>query len=158
MVLRTTRCVYGRYHLSNQRLRSRQKKPWEVILTQHRRTFLKTAGIISAAAMTGNTIVRQAAAQNVPADGEPKELPKGMTFATLRHADGYGLALRTDHGILNVAAAAKDFNVGVPASITAVFKGQGDIPDFPNSPARLKRAPMRPAISSPKTRRSSDRL
>ena len=61
--------------------------------------------------------------------GEPKELPKGMTFATLRRPDGYGfgLGLRTDRGILDVAAAEQDFREGAPTTIDAVFKGQGDI-------------------------------
>ena len=49
-----------------------------------------------------------------------------MTFTTLRRAEAYGLGIRTDRGILDVAAAEKDFAAGAPTTITAVFKGIGD--------------------------------
>jgi 2-keto-4-pentenoate hydratase/2-oxohepta-3-ene-1,7-dioic acid hydratase in catechol pathway len=49
-----------------------------------------------------------------------------MTFTTLRRAEAYGLGIRTDHDILDVVAAKKDFAVGAPTTITAVFKGIGD--------------------------------
>jgi 2-keto-4-pentenoate hydratase/2-oxohepta-3-ene-1,7-dioic acid hydratase in catechol pathway len=90
-----------------------------------RRTFLKTAGIAGAVAMTA--IAQPAAAQTRPARSEPKELPKGMTFATLRRPEGYGLGLRTERGILDVVAAEKVFKQGAPTTITAVLNGQGDI-------------------------------
>ncbi len=91
-----------------------------------RRTFLKTAGLAGVAAMT-TAAVSPAAAQSAPANSEPKEMPKGMTFATLRRGDGYGLGLRTERGILDVAAAEADFKQGAPTTITAVFNGQGDV-------------------------------
>ena len=50
-----------------------------------------------------------------------------MTFATLRHDGAYSLGLRTEHGILDVAAAEQDFKQGAPTTITAVFNGQGDV-------------------------------
>ena len=50
-----------------------------------------------------------------------------MTFATLRRPEGFGLGLRTDRGILDVVAAEKDFRENAPTTITAVFKGQGDV-------------------------------
>ena len=95
-----------------------------------RRTFLKTTGLAGAAAVAGAStlpMVTPGAAQTTTAAGEPQELPKGMTFATLRRDDGYGLGLRTDHGILDVVAAEKDFHENAPTSITAMFKGQGDV-------------------------------
>jgi 2-keto-4-pentenoate hydratase/2-oxohepta-3-ene-1,7-dioic acid hydratase in catechol pathway len=96
-------------------------------MRQDRRTFLKTAGVVGATAVTANALVPPAAAQNAPTASGSKEMPRGMTFATLRRSDGYGLGLRTDRGILDVTAAEKDFSQGAPTSITAVFKGQGDI-------------------------------
>ena len=96
-------------------------------MRQDRRTFLKTAGVVGATAVAANALVQPAAAQNAPTASGSKEMPKGMTFATLRRSDGYGLGLRTDRGILDVTAAEKDFSQGAPTSITAVFKGQGDI-------------------------------
>src|SRR6476620_5246132 len=97
-----------------------------------RRTFLKTSSIVGMAAMTGASLATKAAAQGgartvSTKTAEPAQLPKGMTFATLRRGDGFGLGLRTDRGILDVIAAEQDFREGAPTSIDAVFKGQGDI-------------------------------
>lgn len=96
-------------------------------MTQDRRSFLKTAGVAGAAAVAAQALVRPAAAQSAPPASGTRDMPKGMTFATLRRADGHGLGLRTDRGILDVVAAEKDFSQGAPTTITAVFKGQGDI-------------------------------
>src|SRR3954468_16884071 len=92
-----------------------------------RRTFLKTSSIVGMAAMTGASLATKAAAQGGARTAEPAQLPKGMTFATLRRGDGFGLGLRTERGILDVIAAEQDFREGAPTSIDAVFKGQGDI-------------------------------
>jgi 2-keto-4-pentenoate hydratase/2-oxohepta-3-ene-1,7-dioic acid hydratase in catechol pathway len=106
-------------------------------MKQDRRTFLKTAGVVGAT-VAANALVRPAAAQSAPTPSGSKEVPKGMTFATLRRSDGYGLGLRTDRGILDVMAAEKDFNQGAPTSITAVFKGQGDIAGLNRLAAKAK--------------------
>lgn len=68
-----------------------------------------------------------AVAQGVARAGEPGELPKGMVFATLRRAEGLGLGLRTDRGVLDVVAAEQDFREGAPTTIDAVLNGQGNI-------------------------------
>jgi len=90
-----------------------------------RRTFLKTTALIAATA--GLPAATPAAAQNGVRISEPKELPKGMTFATLRRPDGLGLGLRTERGVLDVTTAEQDFREGAPTTIDAMFKGQGDI-------------------------------
>jgi 2-keto-4-pentenoate hydratase/2-oxohepta-3-ene-1,7-dioic acid hydratase in catechol pathway len=90
-----------------------------------RRSVLKTAGVIAAASLPGLTT--PARAQVRPTASEPQRMPKGFAFATLRRADGIGLALRTDRGVLDVVAAEQDFREGAPTSIDAVLKGQGDI-------------------------------
>src|SRR5215208_2936575 len=92
-----------------------------------RRTFLKTSSIVGMAAMTGASLATKATAQGGSRTADPAQLPKGMTFATLRRGDGFGLGLRTERGILDVVAAEQDFREGAPTSIDAVFKGQGDI-------------------------------
>ena len=96
-----------------------------------RRTFLKTTSLVGMAAMTGASLATDAAAQTGARSGGPTELPKGMTFATLRRPEsvggGFGLGLRTERKILDVVAAEQDFHEGAPTSIDAVFKGQGDI-------------------------------
>jgi 2-keto-4-pentenoate hydratase/2-oxohepta-3-ene-1,7-dioic acid hydratase in catechol pathway len=91
-----------------------------------RRTFLKTAGIAGVTAMTAGN-VQLAATQGTAIKAGPKELPKGMTFATLRRGDGYGLGLRTERGVLDVAAAEGELKLGAPVTISAVFSEQGDI-------------------------------
>jgi 2-keto-4-pentenoate hydratase/2-oxohepta-3-ene-1,7-dioic acid hydratase in catechol pathway len=96
-------------------------------MNQDRRTFLKTTGLVAAAAAATLPAATEAAAQAPAQPSEPKELPKGMTFATLRRPDGYGLGLRTERGVLDVAAAERDFREGAPTTIDAVFKGQGDV-------------------------------
>src|SRR5215510_8521857 len=98
-------------------------------MTHDRRTFLKTTGLAGMAAMTGASLTAptNAVAQTASSASEPKEMPKGMTFATLKRPDGLGLGVRTDRGILDVVAAERDFREGAPTTIDAVFKGQGDI-------------------------------
>src|SRR5262245_56815416 len=96
-----------------------------------RRTFVKTtslAGVSAvAAAASLPPAATDAAARGAPRAGEPKELPKGMAFATLRRPEGFGLGLRIDRGVLDVAAAEQDFRERAPTTIDAVFAGQGDL-------------------------------
>jgi 2-keto-4-pentenoate hydratase/2-oxohepta-3-ene-1,7-dioic acid hydratase in catechol pathway len=96
-------------------------------MDQHRRKFLKTAALGGAATAAGVPAlpITPAAAQT-PGMGEPHEMARGMTFATLRTPGGFALGLRTDRGILNVAAAEADFREGAPTTITAVLNGQGN--------------------------------
>jgi 2-keto-4-pentenoate hydratase/2-oxohepta-3-ene-1,7-dioic acid hydratase in catechol pathway len=95
-----------------------------------RRTFLKTTGLAGAAAAAGAApalVTGTTMAQGAAGSAEPKELPKGMTFTTLRRPQGMGLGLRTERGILDVVAAEMDFNEHAPTTITAVLNGAGDI-------------------------------
>jgi 2-keto-4-pentenoate hydratase/2-oxohepta-3-ene-1,7-dioic acid hydratase in catechol pathway len=96
-------------------------------MKQDRRTFLKATGLVAAAAAATLPAAGEASAQSRAPTSDPKELPKGMTFATLRRPDGYGLGVRTERGVLDVAAAERDFREGAPTTIDAVFKGQGDV-------------------------------
>src|SRR5262249_12258380 len=84
-----------------------RQKLGRTTMRQDRRTFLRTAGVVGATAVAANTLVHPAAAQNARTANGSKEMPKGMTFATLRRSDGYGLGLRTDRGILDVTTAEK---------------------------------------------------
>ena len=131
-------------------------------MKQDRRTFLKTASVAGVAAATGLPAATAARAQaTAPASGRA-ELPKGLTFATLRGPDGYGLGLRTDRGVLNVAAAEHDFREGAPTSIDAVFKGGGDISGLNRLVAKARasatpdryfipvdKAPFGPCVTNP---------
>src|SRR5262245_49764493 len=98
----------------------------ETTMNGNRRAFLKTTSLVAAAAAAGVPAATEALAQARPASGELKEIPKGLVLATLRRADGYGLGLRTDRGILDVTAAEQDLREGAPTTIDALFNGQGD--------------------------------
>ena len=95
-------------------------------MDQDRRTFLKTT---HARRRNGEPAGCDGGrrAERAPTRASSKELPKGLTFATLRRPEGLGLALRTDRGVLDVTAAEQDFREGAPTTIDAVFKGQGDV-------------------------------
>jgi 2-keto-4-pentenoate hydratase/2-oxohepta-3-ene-1,7-dioic acid hydratase in catechol pathway len=104
----------------------------EETMKSDRRTFLKTTGIVGGALLTGvaaKTASTPAAAQAGPGSGSgaPAAAAKAMTFCTLRRDADYGLGLRTERGILDVAAAEQAFKEGAPTTITAVLAGQGDI-------------------------------
>jgi 2-keto-4-pentenoate hydratase/2-oxohepta-3-ene-1,7-dioic acid hydratase in catechol pathway len=96
-------------------------------MKQDRRTFLKTTALAGAAASVG-TLAAPALAQRAaaPTTGS-QQMPRGFAFATLRRANGYGLGVRTDRGILDVTAAEQDFRENAPTTIDAVFKGEGDV-------------------------------
>lgn len=95
-------------------------------MTQNRRAFLKTAGAVGAAALSAGAVAAPALRARAQAVSAPVNPPKGLTLATLRRANGYGLGIRTAKGILDVAAAAPAFNENVPTTIDAVFRGEGD--------------------------------
>ncbi len=100
-------------------------------MNTNRRRFLKTTGLAGVAAIAGagalgRAIPVQARIGPRP-KADPRALPKGMTFCTLRQGDGYGLGLKTEKGILDVAAAAHALKENAPTTIDAVFKGEGDL-------------------------------
>lgn len=98
-------------------------------MNTNRRTFLKTTGLAGLAALAGtSTVATPVQAQTGPkATGRPPEIPKAMTFCTLRQGDGYGLGLKTERGILDVSAAAHALKESAPTTIDAIFKGEGDM-------------------------------
>src|SRR5262245_47115140 len=97
-------------------------------MTQDRRTFLKTTAVAGAAAAAGVPLSAPALAQGAAATTSgARAMPRGFVFATLRRPQGYGLGIRTDRGVLDVAAAEQQFRENAPTTIDAVFKGQGDL-------------------------------
>jgi 2-keto-4-pentenoate hydratase/2-oxohepta-3-ene-1,7-dioic acid hydratase in catechol pathway len=100
-------------------------------MNTNRRRFLKTTGFAGVAALAGTGALSGATpaeAQIAPkATSRPPEMPKAMTFCTLRQGDSYGLGLKTEKGILDIAAAAHALKENAPTSIDAVFKGEGDL-------------------------------
>jgi 2-keto-4-pentenoate hydratase/2-oxohepta-3-ene-1,7-dioic acid hydratase in catechol pathway len=105
-------------------------------MKQDRRTFLKTtalAGVTAAGAINAAT---PALAQKA-ATG-PQTMARGFVFATLRRADGYGLGVRTDRGVLDVVAAEQDLKEGAPTTITDVLDGKGDLAALTRLTAKAK--------------------
>jgi len=91
-------------------------------MDQDRRTFLKTTGLVGAAVAAGAGIAAPATAQTSTGGA----MPKGLVFATLRRGDSHGLGVRTDKGIVDVTAAEQEFRAGVPTTIDAVLRGEGN--------------------------------
>ena len=93
-----------------------------------RRTFLKTAALVGAAATSGlSGLPTPAAARTGGARAGTQELPKGMTFATLRQGSEYGLGIRTERGVLDVVKAESELSEGAPTTINAVLEGESDM-------------------------------
>ena len=95
-------------------------------MDKNRRTFLKASGAVAAIVATSGTVGTPAQAQSAKAKSTGIEALRGMTFATLRKGGSMSLGIRTDQGILDVAAAEAAFNLGAPTTIDAVFKGRGN--------------------------------
>jgi 2-keto-4-pentenoate hydratase/2-oxohepta-3-ene-1,7-dioic acid hydratase in catechol pathway len=95
-------------------------------MDQDRRTFLKTSALIGAAA-AGAGVLTDATPAAAQTAAHPAELPKGFTFATLAHNGANTLGVRTERGVLDVAAAEVRFKENAPITIDAVFRGHGDI-------------------------------
>jgi 2-keto-4-pentenoate hydratase/2-oxohepta-3-ene-1,7-dioic acid hydratase in catechol pathway len=96
------------------------------MMTQDRRTFLKTTALAGAAAAAGVPLTTTAPRAQKAAAG-PQTPARGFVFATLRRQNGYGLGVRTDRGVLDVVAAEQDLKEGAPTTITDVFDGRGDL-------------------------------
>src|SRR5215472_12107883 len=92
---------------------------------QDRRTFLKTTALAGAAVAAGATSM-PALAQRAAAPAGAPQMPHGLVLATLRRSGGYGLGVRTERGILDVAAAEASFHENAPTTIHALLKGDGE--------------------------------
>jgi len=120
-----------------------------------RRTFLKTTGLVGGAILAGVAVPAAstpAAAQTAPAANGYPQLPRGMTFCTLRRDGGQGLGLRTPRGVLDVVAAEEAFKQGAPTAITAVLAGQGDLGGLQRLVERASGAPERYFIAEDRAR------
>src|SRR5512136_1114489 len=89
-----------------------------------RRTFLKVAGAAGIVVTAGRSLV-QAAEQPAQSMGAAVggELPKQMTFCTLRRDGRAVLGIRTAKGVLDVEKAAKILGRSAPATINEVLQG-----------------------------------
>jgi len=96
-------------------------------MTQTRRSFLKSAGAAGVAIVTGKATPSSAktlAKTGVAAiKSGPRDLPKQMTFCTLRKGDELSLGIKTSRGILDVKKAAQALRKNVPLTIDEVLQG-----------------------------------
>jgi len=96
-------------------------------MSQRRRTFLKTTVLGTAAAAAG----LRGGLGPAPASAAGHDLPRGLTFVTLKNGGEPSLGIKTDKGILDVRAAEAAFKLRVPTTIDAVLQGRGDVKALP---------------------------
>ncbi|MDD5170262.1 MAG: fumarylacetoacetate hydrolase family protein [Syntrophales bacterium] len=95
----------------------------------NRREFLKMAGAAIAVSAAGGLLAEGTAEAGAglgactKAKASPGEMPKGMTFLTMRKNGVCSLGVKTNKGILDVKAAAKLFRKKVPTLIDDVIQG-----------------------------------
>lgn len=87
-----------------------------------RRHFLKTA---SAAAAGAPLLGASAAPARAAEHGGDPDLPRGLTLATIRRRNQWRLAVRTQRGLLDVAAAHETMDIDVPLSMDELFTRGG---------------------------------
>jgi len=100
-------------------------------MTSDRRSFLKKSGLVGGALVAGTAglaRMAQVQAQTSPAPAAGTgQMARGFTFCTLRKGNAMSLGVKTDKGIVDVAAAEAAAKTGAPTTITAVLEGKGDL-------------------------------
>ena len=92
-------------------------------MTIGRRTFLKSAGLTMGAGVLGPSVAL--AAQSTPAPMAGGDMPKGMTFVTIKRGHDLSLGIKTDRGILDVKRAEAQWKQKAPTTIDEVFQRGG---------------------------------
>ncbi|HYG91917.1 MAG TPA: fumarylacetoacetate hydrolase family protein [Azospirillum sp.] len=98
-------------------------------MNQGRRAFLKTTGAVGAIAATGGLALPVAPAQAATTVAPHAfEMPRGMTLLTMTRDGGFGLGVKTERGILDVAQAAQALNMPAPADMDDLLQnGKGGV-------------------------------
>src|SRR5436309_242279 len=115
--------------------------PREALMNQRRRTFLKTSVLGTAAAAAG--LRPGFGPGHASAATASDELPRGLTFVTLRNNGDASLGIKTDRGIVDVRAAEAAFKLRAPTTIDAVLQGRGELKALPRL---VERAAGRPNL------------
>jgi 2-keto-4-pentenoate hydratase/2-oxohepta-3-ene-1,7-dioic acid hydratase in catechol pathway len=96
-------------------------------MKKERRQFLKQAGVAGATMVTISAIALKPGEADAATAGPTLRLsgamPKGMMLMTMRNGDRHTLGIKTEKGILDVAAAAKLYKSGAPTTTDALFSG-----------------------------------
>ncbi|PYQ38513.1 MAG: hypothetical protein DMF77_23895, partial [Acidobacteria bacterium] len=92
-------------------------------MNQSRRTFLAGAG----AAVSGGLLAASGRAATAEGPGKPtdQDMPRGMTFATIRSGGALGLAVKTGRGLFDVRKAESAFHENAPTTIDEVIQRGG---------------------------------
>ena len=95
---------------------------------QDRRSFLRAAGVAGGAALAATAPVFTAASgEATPSTGGPgpsPEMPKHMTFATIRRGADLSLGIKTDRGLLDVRRAEAALKTKAPTTIDDLIHGR----------------------------------
>src|SRR5256885_17222137 len=112
-------------------------------MNQRRRTFLKPSvpGPAAAAAAAGLRPGFDPGPASAATSSD--ELPRGLTFVTLRNNGDVSLGIKTDRGIVDVRAADAAFKLRAPTTIDAVLQGRGELKALPRL---VERAAGRPRL------------
>ena len=93
-------------------------------MKKERRKFLKQAGVaiasVSAVSLKPADAHAATAGSSLRLSGA---MPKGMLLLTMRTGDRYTLGIKTEKGVLDVAAAAKTYKSPAPTTTDALFAG-----------------------------------
>ncbi len=92
-------------------------------MNQSRRTFLAGAG----AAVSGGLLAASGTTATAEGAGKPanEDMPRGMTFATIRQDGELSLAVKTGRGLLDVRKAESAFHEKAPTTIDEVIQRGG---------------------------------
>ena len=93
-----------------------------------RRDFLKVAGTAGAIAAAGAAMGGSGTASAAPARSGPRGMARGLTVLTIRQGNEHRLGVKTDHGILDVKAAAGLLHLPAPATVDDLLQNE----DGPN--------------------------
>src|SRR6267143_1065409 len=94
-------------------------------MDEQRRSFLKktgAAGVVALAAGASAPESARAQGAGLGASPDSPAAPKRMTFVTVRSGDAYGLGVKTDQGILDVAKTAKFVRSPAPTTIDDLIR------------------------------------
>src|SRR4051812_34001404 len=99
-------------------------------MSQNRRRFLQASGLAGAANLL--PAAEALAAPPRPTPGAPQPMPRGLSFCTLRNAEGGPtLGIRTRRGVLDVKRAEAQYRTGAPVLIDDVIHGRGNLAALP---------------------------
>jgi 2-keto-4-pentenoate hydratase/2-oxohepta-3-ene-1,7-dioic acid hydratase in catechol pathway len=97
-------------------------------MRKDRRQFLQATGAVALAASASGSVATAQTATSARASSQgAQQAPKGLTYATIQSNGGYGLAVRTERGVLDVRAAEAALKTGVPTTVDAVIRQEGDV-------------------------------